>query len=105
MQLCQYLHSALQSIPACHGIQELLGFPVLSFSHQIERCLGELPTVQENWRGAEGEDNLVEPPDSDQVTDQRDHHDANRKCCMHVHGRPCPHFAACELGNIHENHH
>lgn len=77
----------------------------MTLCQQVKRRLRELPAEEEERRGAGGEDDLVDPPDPDEVTGEGDHHDAHSKGCMHVHRGPCAHLDASELCDIDKHHH
>lgn len=62
-----YLKGRWQAIEVSHSVQQLLGLLVPSFSHEVEGCFWKLPAVEQEWRGTEGEDDLVDPPDANKV--------------------------------------
>lgn len=107
LRIQEFLHlqSVVEAIEAGHGVQKSLHLLVTPRGDQVERRLGKHPADQQEWGGAEGEDDLVDPPHPHQITGESHHHDADCKEGMDVHGGPRAHLAAGELCHIDKHHH
>ncbi|KAG9347624.1 hypothetical protein JZ751_005195 [Albula glossodonta] len=99
------LQGSGEAVETGDSVKQLLGLLVLPLSQQVERRLGELPAEEEEGEGAEGQNDLVDPPDTNQVAHKGHHHDAHSEGCMDVHGGPCAHLDPRELCHIDKHHH
>lgn len=107
LRIQEFLHlqSVVEAVEAGHGVQKSLRLLVTPRGDQVEGRLGKHPADQQEWGGAEGEDDLVDPPNPHQITGESHHHDADCKEGMDVHGGPRAHLDAGELRHIDKHHH